>query len=70
MSESEQPALLTLPEAAAILFGGVRGPDDRVRASESANIRLRGMVKRHEIDYVKVGRRYYIPRAVIDDLTS
>jgi hypothetical protein len=41
-----------------------------VRASESANIRLRGMVKRHEIDYVKVGRRYYIPRAVIDDLTS
>ena len=60
---SEQAALLTLPEAAAILFGGVR-------ASESANIRLRGMVKRHEIDYVKVGRRYYIPRAVIDDLTS
>lgn len=67
---SEQAALLTLPEAAAILFGGVRGQDNRVRASESANIRLRGMVKRHEIDYVKVGRRYYIPRAVIDDLTS
>ena len=66
----ESGRLLPLPEAAAILFGGVRGPDCRVRASESTNIKLRGMLRRNEIDYVRVGRRYYIPKVVIDDLTS
>jgi hypothetical protein len=70
-SMSEEPGrLLPLPEAAALLFGGVRGLDGRVRSSESENIRLRRMVARGQIKSQRVGKRIYILRAEIDKFTS
>jgi|TARA_R110000744_G_scaffold91889_2_gene178149 hypothetical protein len=67
---AEHGALVPLIDAAAELFGGVRGLDGRVRATEVSNMRLRRMVKLSQIDGIKVGGRYYISRAVIDDFTS
>ncbi len=61
--------LLPLPAAAAELFGGTVDEDGVVKASESCNMRLRRMVAADEIRHVRVGRRIYIPRSVIDDLT-
>ena len=67
---SELGRLLRLTEAAGELFGGVRGLDGRVRATEASNLRLRRMIHHDEITAVKVGTRYYISRDVINDITS
>lgn len=67
---SETGLLLPLPKAAALIFGGARDQNGCVRSSEASNMRLRRMVRDGEIKAVRLGKRIYIPRAVIDDLAG